>query len=103
MVPAFFWFLEKGVKKEIKKSKSQNGIITIKFFNLVLKELGPAFLKSGMLVSKKELSDFFSSQPENFLKACESVKINGKVETIEAFKQIDTSDDSDLLLLYVMS
>jgi len=91
------------VKKEIKKSTKQYGVITIKLFNLVLRELGPAFLKSGALISKNELANFISRQPEKFLKACKSIKIDSKSSTIEEVEQIDFSDDSELLLLYVNS
>ena len=90
-------------KKEIKKQKHPKGIIIIKFFNLILRELGPAFLKSGILVSKDELLDFLFRQPKKFQKACKSVKIDGKIATIEALKQIDASDGSELLMLYVTS
>ena len=90
-------------KKEIKKSNRQNGIIIIKLFNLVLRELGPTFLKSGVLVSKDALTKFLLRQTDKFIKACKSVKIDGHTKTIEALKQVDVADDSELLLLYVIS
>ncbi|MCK5096670.1 MAG: hypothetical protein KAR45_01125 [Desulfobacteraceae bacterium] len=88
-------------KKEIKKSKQENGIIIIKLFNLVLRELGPAFLKSGVLISKEELTEFLSRQSEKFKKACKSVKINDRITTIEALKQVEIPDGSDLFLVCV--
>ena len=90
-------------KKEIKKSNQQNGIIIIKLFNLVLRELGPAFLKSGVLVSEVELTNFLLRQSEKLFKACNSVKIDGHTTTIDALTQIDIVDNSELLLLYVIS
>ncbi|MCK5311603.1 MAG: hypothetical protein KAJ62_05810 [Desulfobacteraceae bacterium] len=90
-------------RKETKKIKQQNGIIIIKLFNLVLRELGPLFLKSGVLVSKKELTEFFLRQSEAFLKACKSVTINDRITTIEALKQIDIADNSELIQLNIMS
>ena len=90
-------------KKETEQSKQQNGIITIKLFNLVLRELGPAFLKSGVLVSKEELTNFLSRQQEKFKKACKSVKINGHTATIEALTQIDVSENPEQLILLRLS
>ena len=85
------------------QTNQEKGIITIKFFNLVLRELGPAFLKSGVLIPNDELTKFISKQPEEFLQACRSVKINGHTSKIEALKQMDITDNSELLQLCVMS
>lgn len=83
--------------------KRQNGIIVIKLFNLVIRELGPTFLKAGILVSKNQLSDFFTQQSQDFLKACKSVKINGDNSTVDALKHLDTCSDSGNLIVYVTS
>jgi hypothetical protein len=90
------------IKRGAKKSKQQKGTITIKFFNLVLRELGPVFLKSGILISKDELMHFLSRQSKKFFNACKSVKVDGHTATIEALKQFDVSDDSDLLMLFII-
>lgn len=76
---------ETDKKKEIEQIKHKNGIITIKFFNLILRELGPEFLQTGVLVPKEELIGFLSCQSDKFKKACRSLKVNDHIITIEAF------------------
>ena len=89
--------------KETGQTNYEKGIITIKFFNLVLRELGPAFLKLGVLIPKDELIKFFSQKSEEFLRACRSVKINGHTSKIEALKQIDIADNAEQLILLHLS
>jgi len=54
------------------------GIIFLKLFNLILKELGPIFLQKGVWINGKDISDFFIRQPDDFWKGCEEARIDGK-------------------------
>jgi len=46
--------------------KSHNGMITLKFFNLLVKELGPAFLEKGILVTKSRMEEFLTAHKKNW-------------------------------------
>jgi hypothetical protein len=45
-------------------SESVAGVVRIKIFNLLLSELGPGFLKRGIIMTPPELSDFILQHPE---------------------------------------
>jgi O-acetylhomoserine/O-acetylserine sulfhydrylase-like pyridoxal-dependent enzyme len=91
------------LKKKVKNHNLQKGIITIKLFNLILREFGPSFLESGVLVSKQELTEFLLRQENKIENACKFVKINKNNATIEALKHISVEDESELLKIDVRS
>ena len=65
--------------REMTLSQSlHKGIILLKLFNLILKDLGPAFLKKGVWINGKDLSNFFSIQSDDFWKGCKEAKVDGK-------------------------
>ena len=88
-------------KKKIKGS-GERGIITIKFFNLVLREVASKIIKSGFLVSKKDLSVFLAGKDTKFINACKSFKIDSKSVTMEAILNTTSSDESELVMLHVI-
>ncbi len=63
--------------------KQEEGLITVKLFNLVMGELGPDVLRKGIFVSAPELRDFINSQPETFWQGCSGISLNGDtVDTV---------------------
>ena len=65
--------------RETAPSKSpHNGMILLKLFNLILKELGPIFLKKGVWINGKDISDFFTRQSDDFWTGCKAAKVDGK-------------------------
>jgi hypothetical protein len=60
-------------------SKSPHkGVILLKLFNLILKELGPIFLKQGVWVNGKDISDFFTRQSDDFWTGCKAANVDDK-------------------------
>jgi hypothetical protein len=55
----------------------QNGIVTLKFFNIVALELGPMFLKQGICIDGKKLENFFLRVPDFFWEGCLAAEIDG--------------------------
>ncbi|HSQ85093.1 MAG TPA: hypothetical protein VLM43_10240, partial [Desulfobacterales bacterium] len=55
----------------------QNGIVTLKFFNIVALELGPMFLKQGIWIDGKNLENFFLRVPDFFWEGCLIAEIDG--------------------------
>jgi hypothetical protein len=65
--------------REMAPSKSPHkGMILLKLFNFILKELGPTFLKQGVWINGKDISDFFTRQSDDFWAGCEAATVNGK-------------------------
>lgn len=56
----------------------QNGIVTIKLFNLLIKELGPRFLRKGILVELEDFHNLMSSLPEAVWNDCETAILNDR-------------------------
>ena len=55
----------------------QEGIITIKVFNLLMEELGTIFLEKGITISRSVLVDFLRVQKENFWSEVRAVQLEG--------------------------
>jgi hypothetical protein len=53
------------------------GVIRMKLFNLLLDELGPAFLKRGIGLTAAELADFVAQRPAAFWRGCREILLNG--------------------------
>lgn len=51
--------------------------VRVKLFNLLLPELGPDFLRRGIIVSSSELMDFLGSRDGSFWQGCSSAFLNG--------------------------
>ncbi|GEM_PF-411941 len=54
-------------------SDSKEGVVFIKLFNLLVSEMGPAFLCRGILIEKKLLDSFLKNQSIDFWSRCSSV------------------------------
>lgn len=50
------------------------GVFILKLFNLLVRELGPVFLKRGVWIRKNELEAFLRRQSEIFQAECKAVK-----------------------------
>ena len=54
------------------------GCVHLKFFNLLMRELGPDLLKKGIYLKSSEMADFLSGQPFEFWQGCKEILLNGK-------------------------
>jgi predicted RecA/RadA family phage recombinase len=74
------------------------GKVTIKFFNLISKELGPEFLNRGIIIEGRTLSGFFGSNRKIIEAGLFSAETDGaKIETEKLFN-IKWEDKAELLL-----
>ena len=71
--------------------------VKLKLFNMVLKELGPVFLKSGIWIHSHNFSDFISHNLLDLKPACDSVDLDGQKMNIAALAKM-TWDDTELFL-----
>jgi len=53
------------------------GTVRVKLFNILLPELGPEFLKRGLLMSCAEAAAFFRDRDETFWQGCDGAILNG--------------------------
>lgn len=65
------------LKEQGKAGAYGKGLVRVKLFNLLLTELGPEFLRRGVLLSSAETVDFFKERRERFWTGCESALLNG--------------------------
>ncbi|MGD2015851.1 MAG: hypothetical protein PVH85_22560 [Desulfobacterales bacterium] len=79
---------------------SQEGHVVVKLFNLLVNDLGPIFLKQGVLIKKEQLEDFFGSRPSDFWPSLKSAYLDGQKINVAAWSEIAFPD---LLLLVAES
>lgn len=53
------------------------GTVRVKLFNLLLPDLGPGFLKRGILMGCSDVIAFFQERGETFWESCDGGSING--------------------------
>lgn len=75
-----------------KNALSQEGHVVLKLFNLLVNDLGPIFLKQGILLKKKQLEDFFDSRPVDFLPSLKSAYLDGHEINLDTWSEIKFPD-----------
>lgn len=81
----------------------QQGMITLKLFNLVLRELAPIFLKRGILLEKGALHDFLAAQSGDVWKNCKEAYLGGRRIAPETVPTIEWPEVTELICLRVQS
>ena len=64
--------------EHMKPEPLQEGMIFLKLFNLIAKELGPMLLKRGVWITGDRLEDFFRKQSDSFWARCKMASKNGE-------------------------
>jgi hypothetical protein len=70
----------------------QGGYAIVKLFNLLVNDLGPIFLKNGILIKKQPLVTFLRRQPEDFWLILKSAHWNGKKIGADTILDIEYPD-----------
>lgn len=60
------------------QSNAQGGVLLIKLFNLLIKEIGPRFLRQGILVRVDDLKNILTFLSEHDWKNCKKVELNAQ-------------------------
>lgn len=81
-------------------SQHRQGTITLKLWNLVVKELGPTFLDRGIWIRGAEMRGFIERHWEALKTGCSAVEIDGKQASIERLQ--DFARDADPVFLQVI-
>jgi hypothetical protein len=86
---------------DVKASRADKGAVFMKLFNLLIPEIGPAFLKQGILIEKTELNSFLKDQKPNFWAQCQSVFLDDHFIDYENLVLNGVPGDHNFLLLAV--
>ena len=76
------------------ESQLKKGKVTLKLWNLVVKELGPIFLQRGVFIEKKELQSFIQRNRETLMTGCRSAEMTGKAITPDQLQDLDYKSDA---------
>jgi hypothetical protein len=74
--------------KSLSNAQKSTGKIYLKLFNLVVKELGSAFLQRGVLLKGKQLQDFISENSDQLTNGCISANLDEQDIELTELSQI---------------
>lgn len=60
------------------KGPQEEGMVSLKLFNILLKEMGPALLKRGIWIHGKDLQAFIERHSNDFWAQCKKAVVDGK-------------------------
>ena len=71
----------------------KTGWVTVKLFNLILKELGPFFLEAGVWLKGETIQTFFTDRTSSLGGTIQSVFLNGREVVPEALLELEGRDE----------
>jgi hypothetical protein len=86
---------------ENKHIETQEGAITVKLFNLLMVELGPVFLRKGIIMGRSAIVSFFHTQKENFWKEIKTVHFEGLPIAPNKLMEESTYDNYDCMAISI--
>lgn len=78
--------------KEKKSIVRGEGKITLKLFNMIAKELGPVFLRKGVIIDGNAFQNFVSDNLEDLKAACASIHLNNAKISVTRLKELKWAD-----------
>ncbi len=88
-------------QEEEKAISLQDGVVVLKLFNLLVKELGPNFLRRGIWVRGDDLENFLKSRPDDFWAGFRAAKVDGEEADLEKVLKIKWSENQEPVLVRV--
>jgi hypothetical protein len=88
--------------KEQQYDTSVDGLFTLKLYNLLLPEIGPLFLSSGIILDVKILRDFLKTKSSAFWTGCQTIQVNNHEVDSSYFFRPEWLDMRGLVLLRVI-
>lgn len=86
-------------REETESERLQDGTVSLKIFNILLKEIGPTFLKKGVWIHGEDLKVFFERQSSDFWAGCKKATLDGKETVLKKLSEIKWADKEVFLLL----
>jgi hypothetical protein len=87
--------------KEDMSVMARQGTITIKLFNLLMDELGPVFLKRGIIMDRTATVSFFQARKKDFWKKMKTVRLGSLFIDPEKLMEESMYDNYDHLMICV--
>lgn len=78
--------------KEKKSIVRGEGKITLKLFNMIAKELGPVFLRKGVIIDGNAFQNFVSDNLKDLKAACSSIHLNNAKISVTRLKELKWAD-----------
>jgi hypothetical protein len=88
-------------EKDTPTSQLINGQITLKLWNLVVKELGPTFLEQGIWIQGEEIRSLIERNSDALKAGCKRVEMKEEPVELDSLQKIDWK--TDLAFLQVKS
>jgi hypothetical protein len=92
---SFYAGMRSGISyhREVDHTRSEQGTVILKMFNLLGREVGPLVLKRGAWVPGERLWDILSRQPEDFWEKCRWINFDGKRIDPAGMRDFDWTND----------
>lgn len=81
--------------------ETRQGTITVKLFNLLMDELGPVFLRKGIIMGRSALVSLFQARKEDFWKGIKDVRLGDKSITPDKLMEESTYNNCDHLTVCI--
>jgi hypothetical protein len=86
-----------------RQSAKNGGVLLIKLFNLLIKEMGPRFLQQGILIRADELQALLRSSTQIQWNDCSEAELDSRRIEIDTLAAMDWKPDKGLIRLEVTS
>jgi hypothetical protein len=86
-------------REETEVERPQEGLVSVKLFNILLREIGPAFLEKGIWIHGKDLQDFIDGKLDDFSTGCKKAILDGNEVDLKTLSEIKWADRKVLLLV----
>ncbi len=88
-------------QKEDGNIPNQEGIVVLKLFNLLVRELGPTFLEQGVMIKSSDLEVLLKTRFDEIQAGCSGASLNGKETHLDKLVKTDLFNRQDHILLRI--
>ncbi len=89
-------------QRQNKPTAYGQGLVVIKLFNLLIKELGPQLLGQGIWVEREGFEETMRTKGHELTRLCKSARMDGKEVSVDRLPKMPWSNDNDLVRLTVI-
>ena len=86
-------------REEAEVACTQEALVSLKLFNILLREIGPAFLEKGIWVRGKDLQNLIEGKLDDFSTGFKKVILDGEKVDLKTLPEIKWADREFFLLL----